>query len=180
MSYEPVRGTVPFRVIEHLKTLPPGEWISTAVLGHALDVLPQGLPTTLATAVRHGAIRREKRRDGVPGWQWQIGDGTPPPTDDDSDKPLRTTAPAPKPDPAMASPFTMAAAMDPAPAPKQPWPDPQTYTVTTPPASQSKPTARFGMFSDGTMTIGKGDDRIHLNPEEADELQDFVATRVRA
>lgn len=77
MSYEPQPGTIPHRAIEHLKTLPAGAEISTAVFCGGLGQSTNNFPAVMRPAVDGGAVR-SRRKPGTGGnllW-WSLGDGT--------------------------------------------------------------------------------------------------------
>lgn len=65
-AYAPQPGTIPARVIAHLKTLPAGTMVPEAVLAETLDVLPD-LKAVMHVAHLHGAVVREMR-DGRAWW----------------------------------------------------------------------------------------------------------------
>ena len=81
-AYQPQPGTIPAKVIAHLRSLPPGTRLRTAELVDALGLeigQSASLRNYLEAAVNHGVIVRhpdpiDKRRS-----LWWLGDGTPPP-----------------------------------------------------------------------------------------------------
>lgn len=79
-SYCPVAGTIPFRVIEHLKKLPAGSEMSTPELLEALALEPSGpFRNYLETPIRHGLVKHVLKRFGSRTVaHWSLGDGVPP------------------------------------------------------------------------------------------------------
>jgi hypothetical protein len=87
MSYVPQTGTIAHRAIEHLKALPEGQEIATAVLGEAIGLDDSSsLTTFLVPAVLAGLVRKTRRHGSRMLW-WSLGDGTPP-EDHEQDTPL--------------------------------------------------------------------------------------------
>lgn len=80
-AYQPQPGTIPAKVIAHLRSLPPGTRLRTAELVDTLGLeigQSASLRNYLEAAVNHGVIVRhpdpiDKRRS-----LWWLGDGTPP------------------------------------------------------------------------------------------------------
>jgi len=87
LSYKFQPGTLPHRAAQYLLRLQPGETVSTAAMAEALEVDGTILTTTLMTAVKHGAIAKDKIDGHL---RWRMGDGTPLPLPDDyePDQPL--------------------------------------------------------------------------------------------
>ncbi len=56
MTYQTTPGTIPHRVVEHLRTLPPGTQLTAGQLGDALDVDPSLLRKCLLVPVMRGMI----------------------------------------------------------------------------------------------------------------------------
>jgi len=74
-TYNPHPATIPYRAIQHLKSLPPDAWIASAPLAEALGTDSSTLINTLATAVKYGMVRRAKRAGLI---MWSLGDGVAP------------------------------------------------------------------------------------------------------
>lgn len=88
--YEPMRGTIPFRVIEHLRGLPAGTEISSVELEETLDISRGSLGPLLAAPRKHGLLRSRNKPDNMRLLFWSLGDGTPDPMlpDHEEDEPL--------------------------------------------------------------------------------------------
>lgn len=90
--YTPPAGTLPARALQHLATLQPGAYISTAELAEALGSDCKTVNTSLQTAVRHDAVHTN-RVAGIRFWaigrhpvpQPAIDDGP----DGEPEKPIR-------------------------------------------------------------------------------------------
>lgn len=72
MTYKPVPGTIPYRVIEVLSGV--AEMTSAQIAGE-LDIEAKQLLVYMKSALAHGAVVKELR-DGL--LRWRLGDGTPP------------------------------------------------------------------------------------------------------
>ena len=83
MDYQPQPGTVAFRALAHLETLPPGAEMMTSALAEALRVDGSNLTPCLESALKAGRIFRRQRDNHVrsPFW-WSLTDhGAKPRTD---------------------------------------------------------------------------------------------------
>lgn len=74
-TFELRPGTVAFRAIAHLETLPEGTEVMTTRLAEAIGVPPLHLPPCLEAALRHGKIFRRQRDQHArsPYW-WSLTD----------------------------------------------------------------------------------------------------------
>jgi len=108
MSYEPQPGTIPFKAIEHLKTL-NHEWIATAPLLEAIGHPgANSFATNMAWPVKHGVVE-SRRKQGSNSYEWRLAKDPKPlgplsPPDDEDTAPLNAFV---QPDPAIGSPFTI-------------------------------------------------------------------------
>lgn len=86
MSYTPQPGTIAAKVIEYLRTQPPGTVIASAPLLEAIghSDISAGLKPFVERAVAEGLIQIEKRPGDRLAY-WRLGDGVPlaQPADDD-------------------------------------------------------------------------------------------------
>ena len=175
MSYTPQPGTLPHKAIEYLKLLPPGASASSSELAEVLEADTGNLATYLMPAVKAGALKRFHKPGNKRLWHYAVGNGAPVEAGDDQAdddrKPL--SKPAPTPDPVIASPFRLGERLGAK-------PDETEQKAAKPKQEPAKPeqAARFGVFSDGTMTIERGAAFVSLTAEEANRLADFVIARV--
>lgn len=163
MNYITQPGTIPHLAIEHLKSLPAGTKLSTAELAEAIGHQKGVMSSSLKHAREHGAVCSEQ----IPGFmahRWWI------PADQShvikaEPAPERIqhgpTAPAAKPKPTVAT-------------KPDPQPDPQTESKPAQVQAKTSPTPRFGIFSDGCMSIGIGETVTELNKDEAKQLARFI------
>lgn len=153
MSYKPQPGTFPARAIAHLKTLPAGTELSSAELSEALDVEVSTVSPGLMYALRNGGV--VSRKEGGLLF-WSLPRSEEPDSDRAEDPPIGARGDGPGLPPAPL----------PAPAPV----DPQ-------PAAKARP-ARFraGLFTDGTLLLERGADRMELRDTEVDQLVDLLKT----
>jgi hypothetical protein len=179
-SYTTQPGTVPHRVIEHLKAQPPGTELSTAELAEAVGQPAGSMNGFLSSPRNHGALHAEKKHGLL---FWSLGDGAPlaPPADREPDEPLR---PVPKTPKKTASLFDVRQPRDikpskaAAPVIEPGIPIPIVRIVPAVPQPAPTPAAdraKFGAYSDGTFCIQRGTDTIWLSASEAKELAEFVA-----
>lgn len=121
--YKPEAGGLPARALAHLRSLPAGTWLSSAVLadavGHGTDSVARNMAIFLKGAVAAGLIQRRKQGNLL---SWALGTGKPPPPPDQDDterdaeeERARSAerAPPPPPDPALGSVFTIGQAANP-------------------------------------------------------------------
>lgn len=76
-NYRPQPGTIPHRVIEHLRSLPPGTWLSVAQINEAIG---QPCDTRLASAMsraKFAGLVVQRRAKGRQYHEFSIGDGRP-------------------------------------------------------------------------------------------------------
>jgi hypothetical protein len=81
MAYDPPPGTIQARVIDHLRSLPPGTQLRTAELVAAvgLELGPNAsLHNYMTTAIKHGAVVQHPDPTDRRRMLWWLGDGTPP------------------------------------------------------------------------------------------------------
>lgn len=81
MTYTPREGSAAFKVVQYLKTLPPGTEVHTRELARTIGFPLHHCNALLKQAVVGGALRRrelnpEKYNCGL---VWSLGDGTPQP-----------------------------------------------------------------------------------------------------
>lgn len=124
MAYETQPGTIPHRVVEHLKTLEADAEVSAPELAETLGIDAASIVPCLITPCKHGALtrrKREARHSARQVWWYALGDGSPEEPAREDDEPLRSRAPSAAPAAAPASswvpPIKVRAAPSPAPAP---------------------------------------------------------------
>lgn len=86
-AYTPQPGTIPHKVITHLRTLPAGTELTTAVLAESIAFdTSMNLFSYLRAAVDGGALKTSKKNGERWVW-WSLGDGKPvtPPSIDDGE-----------------------------------------------------------------------------------------------
>lgn len=113
--YAPIPGTIPDKAIAHLRTLPEGTELTTAVFCEAIGFDPtMNLASYLRAAVDAGALKTQKKNGERWLW-WSLGGGVAPAKVDDEDegdedKPLRVV---PKPSgPGVSSVFDIGRGVD--------------------------------------------------------------------
>lgn len=79
MAYATQPGTFPHRVVQFLKTKPPGFEISSADLAEAMDFERYAVIPCLVSPRKHGALAVRKVEGVVGGvcLLWRLGDGVP-------------------------------------------------------------------------------------------------------
>ena len=101
MTYHTQPGTIPHRVVEHLKTLPRDSKMSSAELFDALGMENAGgsMNAFLSTAIAAGIIKSEPDPNDRRRSLFSLGDGVPeePPHDFEPDEPLKRRAGKPEP-----------------------------------------------------------------------------------
>ena len=155
MSYNPPKGTIPYRVIEFLKLQQSGSSYSSAELAEAIGHEGANISVYLKAAIEHGAIAVERRAAKgcatIKLNYFSLGDGVPLPKPED-DEEYDTTPPAPQ----MST----------------------KPTLTQRPATQGRSLV-FGYFSDGTLVIRQPDGKeILLSQEETKSLVKFLENQV--
>lgn len=158
MSYNPPKGTIPYRVIEFLKLQQSGSSYSSAELAEAIGHEGANISVYLKAAIEHGAITVERRAAKgcatIKLNYFSLGDGVPLPKPEDDDEEYDTTPPAPAPQMSTKPTFTQR------------------------PATQSRNLV-FGYFSDGTLVIRQPDGQeILLSQEETKSLVKFLENQV--
>lgn len=158
--YEPVAGTIPHKVIQHLESLPPGTKLTTGQLIEALgQTHVTNLSSVLIPPVKAGWIKREPKPYSNQVL-WSLGDRTPinqQPTDPDDDT-SDLAGPMPTPNLAAASVFTLA--------------KPAATTAPTPTtAAQPSPAPDFrcALYNDGQLYI-KSNGTEHTLPTDHTRL----------
>lgn len=179
--YSPQPGTIPHRVIEHLKTLPPGTELASAVLAEIIGQETRQMAACLVYPRKHGVLVMRQHEDGNHVWSLGNGMPTPPPEDNEPDEPLH---PVPKMPKKPASPFDLRkprtlVARD---AARTRGKDPQPVQAqAAAPVTHTEPDtnrAKYGIYSDGTFCVQRGVDAIWLTPSETEELGRFLQFRV--
>lgn len=82
MTYTPQPGTIPHRVVEHLRELAdlfPRREPSTAEMCEALDIDSAGVTAFMRPAREHGLVHCRKKQATGKLLFWRMGDGTPDP-----------------------------------------------------------------------------------------------------
>lgn len=174
--YVPQPGTIPHKVVEHLKTQPPGTELSTSELAELIGQPRNSMAACLNSPRNHGALKSRKLDTGV--FVWSLGDGTPPPKPDDyvPDEPLHRKAPDVQPKPASPFELRKPRGMNPRETPAGP-PSPAPAPRPAPMPKQDRDRAKFGVYSDNTFCIQRGTDAIWLTPEEFKDLAEFIAEK---
>jgi hypothetical protein len=95
-QYTPLPGSMTAKFVDHLHSLPIGEWIASAPLAEAVDGDRHTVSSFLKSPVRYGLVETEKRPDG--NIYWRAGNGVPPERsaqdrEEDEDKPLKNPEP---------------------------------------------------------------------------------------
>lgn len=177
--------------------------MSTGALADAVGQPRSSMAACMAHPLARGALKSRKREDGIT--MWSLGDGTPtpPPEDNTPDEPLHPVPKTPsKPSSPfdLRKPRTLAARdaarmrgdvpLDlgkPKPIPSRDGRHEAVRPITidttiklrpepAPPVLiQTKLQAKFGVYSDNTFCIQRGTDAIWLEPEEFQELAEFIA-----
>lgn len=166
--YEPVPGTIPYKVIKHLESLPPGTKVNTTQLIEALGQTHVGnLNTVLVPPVKAGWIKR----DHVPYTNrvvWSLGDRTPieqQPTEAEADSDTSDLAgPMPTPNLSAASVFAMAQQA-------------ASSTRANPKAPVAKPSStglRCALYNDGTLYINSNGTEQTLPTDHTRELLRYL------
>lgn len=166
--YEPVPGTIPYKVIKHLESLPPGTVQSTPQLVEALgQTHVTNLSALLLCAVKAGWVKREpvQHTNHV---VWSLGDRTPieqQPTEADVDSDTSDLAgPMPTPNLSAASVFAMAQQA-------------ASTTRANPKAPVAKPSTtglRCALYNDGTLYINSNGTEQTLPTDHTRELLRYL------
>jgi hypothetical protein len=160
MSYTPQPGTIAHKVVELFKSQPPGTKLSSAEVAETLGHDVSSMLPCLSTAFKHGVLKREHPPGNLRNWVFSLGDGKPEPLPHDyqPDPPLKPAKQEVAIEPVKAAPSI----------------------VVDKPKAKAIEAVRFGIFSDGTMTIERGGLRIELSATEATQLAAFVCTKTIA
>lgn len=196
-KYDPPKGSLAYRIIEYMKTLPPGKQIASGPLAEAMGQPSSAVITALLKPEAHGLVVKE-RVDGF--YRWRLGDGVPlnpdaerdplpprqiitrasPGKPEPLDKPKVAAPGKPKPAPApepLPEPVKRPAA--PAAAPQAPFQGVDMDAVARPkepePVKTENRPLRFGWWNDGEVTMIKGDSTITLTPDESRKLLLFLS-----
>ena len=74
-GYEPRPGTVAFRVLAHLETLPAGAEVMTSALAEAINAEASQIQPCLELALKAGQVHRRQKDDHVRSpWWWSLTD----------------------------------------------------------------------------------------------------------
>jgi len=136
--YAPPPGTVPFKAIAHLKSLPAGSKVTSHVLAEAVGQPSEALGGFLATARRKGVLGTCPRRDGRPGLLWFLGDGRPEPEETDDEGDGKNAEPEIHVFPTLRAPAPRALDIGPWPRSSAPATEPDSPAVDAPPTAQAK------------------------------------------
>lgn len=177
MKYEPPKGSLSYRLVEYLKTLPAGKWIASGPLSEAMGQPSSAVITAMMKPLAHGLVVRDR----VEGrYYWKLGNGVPPisaaelhgDSVDDDDRPKQTFVPAQKPK------------AEPAPKPAPQNKEQTVNDIKASPATEpvrptleynaAKPAFRFCIWNDGFVTIIKNGVSIELTHEEAASMKAFL------
>lgn len=166
-AYEPQPWSIPYRVIEFLKTQPPGKQFAVAVIAEHLDQRRDAILPCLEAPIKHGVIRKEKV-DGIV--KLSLGNGAPLPEPDDNELPVsQMITPATKwggehpeqtPAPATKS------------APKQKATKPRTARLAD--QTPVDPGFSFTYHSAGTLTVSKDGQQVTLTMDECTTISRLV------
>lgn len=192
MSYEPQPGTIPARVVAHLRTHPPGTWLATAEITDACGLSDgqRNLQAYCVAAVGAGLLRSRKA-EGERWLLWSLGNGKPlsPASEEDDDPPIRLRVPTAlepilKPEPKVTAREYIAAierAVPPDPEPEKVTEERVVEHIAAPAAAPPLPRARagtaparWGIFSDGELHIQKAGAEIVLERFEFESLVGFL------
>lgn len=77
-TYTPHPGTLPDKALQYLRTLPPGTWVSTAVINEAIGQDPTYQLSAALSRARYTGLVTCRRAKNAPFFEWTLGDGTPP------------------------------------------------------------------------------------------------------
>lgn len=101
VSYEPSPGTVAFRALAYMETLPRGAEATTSQITEALGLPPTQLQACLGPALESGRIFRRQRDDHVRSpWWWSLVDhGSLPKSPRPAAVPYEVPAPVTEPEP---------------------------------------------------------------------------------
>lgn len=169
--YVPQPGTIPYRAIQYLQRLAPGATIANGPLADELDVTTGTLVSCLATAVHHGAVKRD-RRDGI--IHWSLCDGTPlppaPDADEDPDMPSKIVITPAAVAAKAASNDRLAQRLEKAIKHEA---EPTELGIQIP-LELPDPEPVFGAFSDGSLSIEQGGTFLRLGEKHAQALQAFM------
>lgn len=152
MTYTTTPGTIPHRAVAYMQKQPRGTQISTIVLCDALDISSANFASVMVGAVKAGLMKTEVRIEGRRVTYWSLGDGVPLAISNDPDD------------------------VDDWPEPRAPIGIPKVQSNAFQPIGVYTP-FRVGEYDDGSMVIESDGGSMHLVPEHAQKLREFVAKR---
>lgn len=77
-TYTPQPGTLADKALQYLRTLPPGTWVSTAVINEAIGQDPTYQLSAALSRARYTGLVTCRRAKNAHFFEWTLGDGTPP------------------------------------------------------------------------------------------------------
>lgn len=152
MTYTTTPGTIPHRAVAYMQRQPRGTQISTIELCEALDISSASFASVMVGAVKAGLMKTEVRIEGRRVTYWSLGDGVPLAISNDPDD------------------------VDDWPAPRAPIGIPKVQSSAFLPIGVHKP-FRVGEYDDGSMVIESDGGTMHLVPEHAQQLREFVVKK---
>lgn len=165
MTHTTQPGTLPHRVVAHLRTLPPGTKVPTPVLAEALGCDAPSLSMLLETPRKHGVLAAERATTQGRPLLWSLGDGNPAgPAGDDEQPPRTVSAAAPAEVPRV--PLFPGVAETKAPATETKAPERET------PAAMRG--TRVAVWSSGELAIETADETFVFDKDVAREVIAFL------
>lgn len=183
MTYTTQPGTLPHRVVEHLRSLPPGAKVSTPDLVVLLDADPSCLAASLASPRKHGLLVAEQAKTMGRPMLWSLGTGAAQPAVADADPPVRSVKRAEVAEVPRVPLFPTVAVAKPAPAETKAAPRateaPQAETKATksetPAAAEpAKVAVRAAVWSSGELAIETADETFVFDKTVAREVIAFL------
>lgn len=99
-GYEPRPGTVAFRVLAHLETLPAGAEVMTSALAEAINAEASQIQPCLELALKAGQVFRRQKDDHIRSpWWWSLTDHSGIPKVRSKPAFVQPQTPAPEPEP---------------------------------------------------------------------------------
>lgn len=169
-QYEPIPGSYPAKAIAHLRSLPPGTWVPSAVLAEAIGLDDGKVQPYLMTAVKGGALIKRRCKDNVQLGEWSLGDGVPDPGPP-PDEPLEPTEKPQRPVPTSAFDVERIVARAKASSTSEPEVERRFKRAGT----STVPEFRAGLFTDGTLVIEAQGQRMVLVADHVAQLRQLVA-----
>jgi hypothetical protein len=173
MSYTTQPGTLQHRVVEHLRSLPPGAKVSTPDLVVLLDADPSCLAASLASPRKHGLLVAEQAKTMGRPMLWSLGTGAPQPAAADADPPVRSVTRAEVAE-VPRVPLFPAGAAAPAPAPKPRPLDITPAAIREVPPEPAKKAVRAAVWSSGELAIETADETFVFDKDIAREVIAFL------